>query len=98
MSRRVILLSVSTENEEQIRRIHAHLNTFSNEIVDHFPSVTVSAYEEGEIAKEQDEYFDEYTMFKVYNAMREGGITDLGARELINALQNAGILFRERVK
>lgn len=43
------------------------------------------------------EYSDENTLFKVYDALREeGGLTEKQTRSCISAMQNRGILFRER--
>lgn len=44
------------------------------------------------------ERYDEETMFKVLNAMREVGITRDQAQDAINTMHNDGILFRERAK
>lgn len=46
---------------------------------------------------EEEEYFDDETMFKVYDAIM--GCLPMNAahaRDIINAMQNAGILFREK--
>lgn len=43
------------------------------------------------------EFVDEKTLQKVLHTFIEFGITESGASDLINALQNKGILFRERV-
>lgn len=43
------------------------------------------------------EYHDENTLFKVYDALREDcRLTEKQCREAITALQNRGILFREK--
>jgi hypothetical protein len=44
------------------------------------------------------EFHNDDTLFKVYNALTSRGLTKKWAREAITALQNEGILFRERVK
>ena len=41
-------------------------------------------------------HYDEQTLFKVRHALVSGGVTDAQALDLITAMQNAGILFRER--
>jgi hypothetical protein len=56
-------------------------------------ALTVSAKD---IPERQDEWYDEYTLLKVVHAMREAGIPDQQAEAAINAMQNVGILFRER--
>lgn len=63
-----------------------------------FPYISVTALESDadDEREDGDEFFDEYTLFKVVHAMREAGLNDQQAEDTINALQNAGILFRER--
>jgi hypothetical protein len=43
-----------------------------------------------------NEYHDDQTMTKVHAALRGEGLTDREATEAITAMQNVGILFRER--
>ena len=43
-----------------------------------------------------NEYHDDQTMTKVHAALRGEGLTDREATEAIAAMQNVGILFRER--
>lgn len=42
-------------------------------------------------------HFDEATLFKVFSALRKSGLEDHQADDAINEMQNAGILFRERI-
>jgi hypothetical protein len=42
-----------------------------------------------------EEYHDEETLQKVYGAMVDNGVNGEEAREIINTMQNAGLLFRE---
>ena len=42
------------------------------------------------------ETYDWKTMDKVYDALREVGVTDQQAVDAVTIMQNAGILFRER--
>lgn len=41
-------------------------------------------------------YFDENTLFKVYDSLRAAGLDEQAARDAISDMQNKGILFRER--
>lgn len=41
--------------------------------------------------------YDETTLHKVYNALRETGLPDQQVTDAVSLMQNAGILFRERV-
>lgn len=43
-----------------------------------------------------NEFFDEDTLRKVYEALLENGIYGQQALDIINTMQNKGILFRER--
>jgi len=45
----------------------------------------------------EDIYYTEGTLYKVYEALRASGATEEQAQSAINGMQNAGILFRERV-
>lgn len=42
--------------------------------------------------------FTEATLFKVYEALRKSGLSEDQVRDGISEMQNAGILFRERVE
>ena len=44
-----------------------------------------------------EEYHDENTLHKVFGAMVDNGVNGEEAREIINTMQNAGLLFREHV-
>jgi hypothetical protein len=47
------------------------------------------------ITASRSEGFDENTMFKVYDSLREAGLNEQDARDCINEMQKKGILFRE---
>lgn len=40
--------------------------------------------------------YDEDTLFKVYDALREVGLNQQQVTDAVSLMQNAGILFRER--
>jgi hypothetical protein len=42
------------------------------------------------------EWFDENTLFKVYDSLRAAGLEEQQARDAITDMHNKGILFRER--
>jgi hypothetical protein len=52
-------------------------------------AVTLSSYQ-------IEDHFDEQTHFKVSCGLREAGLNDTQITDAINAMQNNGILFRER--
>lgn len=41
--------------------------------------------------------YDEYTLYAVYQALEELGIEDRVQLDIVTAIQNKGIIFRERV-
>ena len=43
-------------------------------------------------------YYDENTLTAVCDALKSSGLNDVQCDDALNAMQNAGILFRERVK
>jgi hypothetical protein len=47
------------------------------------------------LSVEPGEYHDEDTLHKVYGAMVRNGVNGDEAQEIINSMQNAGLLFRE---
>lgn len=50
-----------------------------------------------EAAEAERTYFDEDTLRKVYDALDATSMPNVEIENAINAMQNAGILFRERV-
>lgn len=50
-----------------------------------------------EIKIQDQVYYTEETLFKVYKAIRRAGVTEEFAEQIINEMQNDGILFRERI-
>lgn len=51
---------------------------------------------EERIEGQSEEFYDENTLNKVHHVLMGEGFSDLSANKLVNALLNAGILFRER--
>jgi hypothetical protein len=42
--------------------------------------------------------YNEMTMHKVYRACMDAGMTQNNAIDLVNSMQNSGVLFREKVQ
>lgn len=60
-------------------------------------SAVVSVYEDDDLSDiEGEEYYDEYTLFKVFRTLTAGGLDERQANAVILGLQNAGIVFREK--
>lgn len=87
-----VFLSAFTDDPEKHLELYKTIVAASQCLIEDNINVTVS----GADSLEESEYFDEYTLFKVVNAFREAGVPDAKAEDVINTLQNAGILFRER--
>lgn len=94
----IVTLSIMAVSVEQADRIFSAQAALAMELSHDSISATVSknSYDDDEPADESDEYFDEGTMFKVLKAITDQHFTHEVAMEMITALQNAGILFRER--
>lgn len=68
------------------------------EFSDTVPHVSINSYltdndEDG--VEENGEYYDEFTLFKVVASFQAAGIPDKVAEQVIQEMQNRGILFRE---
>lgn len=94
---RIITLSttVTAEFEQNVFGALSHQALELSHITE---SQMVSNYPYDDNEEATGEYFDEYTHHKVYSAIYhwDNSITQERAIELVNELQNAGILFRER--
>lgn len=61
------------------------------------PNVSVTSYVIGESEDtEPGEFYNEGTLLKVFTALRKTPMTEKAVMDAIAAMQNAGILFRER--
>ena len=101
-------LHVNVTTPEEWDRIHAKFTVLARELKG-FPTVRISSYDlsaEPDV-EDKTEFFDDMTIPKVYNAIKETFcvLRDLGydfkdpdlyIRSIVNDMQNAGILFRER--
>lgn len=93
----IVTLSIMAVSVEQADRIFSAQAALAMELSHDSISATVSKHSyDDEPTDESNEYFDEGTMFKVIKAITDQHFTHEVAMEMITALQNAGILFRER--
>lgn len=95
---RHISLSIMAEDAETSAKGFELLTEMANLLSAEFPYVnvtssSVNADSEGE---ERPEFYNDGTMFKVYQALRRAGLSEPQALNAINEMQNDGILFRER--
>jgi len=97
-----VSLNLVTKTEKGWLTAFNLLSTFSMGIAEmvEFSQISVSSVElglsdESEDLEEVEEFHDENTMKKVYDAFKVHGFNDDEATEIINTLQNSGILFRE---
>lgn len=96
---RIITLSAMTNNEEAADAIHEDFFEMSKNLSrSGQANVTVSSYIEEEEAAIEKVHYDDETMWTVREAMGKTGLKATSVEEIINNLQNAGILFRERAK
>jgi hypothetical protein len=92
-----INLSVMVDNSEDWRDVFSEFTSVAGDLDKAYAGVTVTSYDLSSSPKDDsEEYYDEYTMLKVHKAITECAFTDHTATDIISALQNAGILFRER--
>jgi hypothetical protein len=107
----IVSLTLITGTEHSWRTAFSLLSQVALDAGEGFTSVSVRSDElslEEEDTGEIEEFFDENTLFKIHDVVRkyfedlsklEGSLHGLhsedNATDLINSLQNAGILFRE---
>lgn len=94
----IVSLSVVTADLPQAERAFAKLSAIALDVSHDSVSQVVSKhmYDTDEDDQSTGEYFDEYTLVKVRKAMLDARVSMVQTDEVINNLQNAGILFRER--
>jgi hypothetical protein len=91
-----IALSAVVTDTEHHRAIYREMSSIQDIFVATIPSLSLTSFDMDEISDEGEEYFDERTMFKVVDTITMAGFSEHDARLIVNELQNAGILFRER--
>lgn len=97
----MINLTAGAAGAEDWQRLWNKFNEFTSEIrADEEPgylSLTSTLVDQGVVnGQDGDEFYDEGTLLRVYEALRRVPMPERAAREAITAMQNAGILFRER--
>ena len=100
MAQRIISLSVTPAEEDQ-EFVYNAITYAAVQVGRDCPNSNVMfsahSYDEDEIVDPiEDVYYDEDTLAKVREALRSVGMSHLMADDAVLALQNAGILFRER--
>lgn len=102
-SDRVVSLSVATTGSEDFFGIFQDLSELARNLgVNHnYVSVTTTLVDDDEDPHDEpageDLYYDDNTLEKVREVMMNCGLTGDVVIAVINDLQNAGILFRERL-
>ena len=86
-------LSVITDDPYKWTLVH---NEFAEFIVKHGDTLNMVTMSSTLMGDEEDLDFNEYTMFKVVDAIQEGGLSRDEAMFIIKKLQDAGIAFKER--
>lgn len=100
---RLINLGVATEGSEDYFRTFQDISELARNLGESHSYVSVSASVVGEeddvedVSSEAERlHHDENTLRKVYDAIMKNGLSRKTAEDVVNNLQNAGILFRER--
>lgn len=96
----IISLILVTKPDDDGNLGFSRLSDLAIDLQDQYAQVTVhsidnSIEDEAEPCEELEEFFDEGTLEKVYEAIRSVAPTREDVTDIVNALQNAGILFRE---
>jgi len=90
-------LTATVEGDKQYREAYLVLIGAQAKFVEENIDTSLSLIDLQNITDEGEEYFDEETMFKAYDAIMSSlPMNSVHARDIIQSLQNAGILFRER--
>jgi hypothetical protein len=93
-----IMFTVSADDATDWDHAWERLNGLALEMGPKFPNVHLSSHLVNTIG-EDEEYFDENTMFKVYDAIKRSYTPeppDHLVRAIIDKMQDAGIYFREK--
>jgi hypothetical protein len=90
-----IMFTVAAADATEWDQLWERFQELARELGPRHPDLHLSSHLAGPVL-EDEEYFDETTMFKVIDALVRAGITPAHARDCVNEMQNAGILFRER--
>ena len=94
MTQRSITLSIVTDTDKHWGQAYAQLSSLALSVSSTYPQTTLSSIDLSD-TEEIEEIHDEGTMTKVHNALRHNNFSESGINDIINSLQNAGILFRE---
>lgn len=90
-----LMLTASIEDADEWSRTWEKFTEWSKEIGERVDSVHVSSHLAGTIG-EDEEWWDENTNLRAIDIMKQSGLTDGYAREIVFNLNNAGIIFREK--
>lgn len=97
---RLISLGIGTDGAEDYMQTFQDMSELARSLGDSHNYVTLSAQvvdgvpeSEGKL---EEVFYDENTLFKAHAAIQGVGFSEKTAFDIINALQNAGILLRER--
>lgn len=96
-----VSLTVRTKEADEWTYIHNYMSRLAAEWGPHHEQVSVSSVmlnDDGtKMVEDPTGYHSEDTLNKVYNALAKVGLTPQQITEAVFAMQNAGILFRERI-
>jgi hypothetical protein len=93
----MITLTVGINDPEDWGTVYDTMCQISSEMGREYPYVSVSsALTDDDVLEEQDITFNEGTMFKVRHALLSSSLSTDEVNDVVNAMQNDGLVFRER--
>lgn len=94
----MITLTVGVKDPNDWDYIYDSFGRTARELGPQYPYVSVSSSQTDDLENIEELYHDDMTLQKVYDALLPCVADSNRAKEVINELQNAGILFRERTR
>lgn len=95
-----INLYVTTGTPEKWDEAFSKLTNLARSMGPDFPSVSVSSVDTSILDDDSDVaddlYYDDNTLRKVYTALETIDLRNIVIEDIVNAILNAGIVFRER--
>lgn len=91
-----VTLTLVTKNEKDWSSAFSLLSTVAFDTAGRFQQVSVNSYDNEDIVESEPTTYTEDTMMKVHDSLRSSGLDEDRITDIVTALQNAGLLFRER--
>lgn len=100
MSEHMVSLSLTARSEVDWSAAFSLLADVAMAHKDSFKAISLSSHDLDDIPEVEEEpvAFTENTMMKVYDAIKNAGVSEDQTTDIINSLRHEGILFREILK